>query len=258
MTSQGKRLVGKKAVITGASRGIGAAVARAFASEGADVALTYAPNPEMEKLARDLADELGATGVNAVAIAGDLANADEPGGIIGQAREALGPISTIVANAAANWRAPFDEYSIADWDLINNVNVRSTWLMAKEAKKDLIATQGSIITVSSILAHNGNNTNALYVTSKMAVIGLTRALARELGPDGVRANCVAPGAIRTEWEIEFDPDPEAVKEAVYAKQALQMRGYAKDLAGTFLFLASDQSSFITGQTITVDGGWMMK
>jgi len=258
MTSQGKRLVGKKAVITGASRGIGAAVARAFAAEGADLALASAPTPEMEKLARDLADELSATGVKAVAIAGDLASADEPGAIIRQAREALGPISTIVANAAANWRAPFDEYSIADWDLINNVNVRSTWLMAKEAKKDLIATQGSIITVSSILAHNGNNTNALYVTSKMAVIGLTRALARELGPDGVRANCVAPGAIRTEWEIEFDPDPEAVKEAVYAKQALQMRGFAKDLAGTFVFLASDQSSFITGQTITVDGGWMMK
>jgi 3-oxoacyl-[acyl-carrier protein] reductase len=258
MTSQGKRLVGKKAVITGASRGIGAAVARAFAAEGADLALAYARTPEMEKLARDLADELSATGVNAVAIAADLASADEPGAIIRQAREALGPISTIVANAAANWRAPFDEYSIADWDLINNVNVRSTWLMAKEAKRDLITTQGSIITVSSILAHNGNNTNALYVTSKMAVIGLTRALARELGPDGVRANCVAPGAIRTEWEIEFDPDPEAVKEAVYAKQALQMRGFAKDLAGTFVFLASDQSSFITGQTITVDGGWMMK
>ena len=258
MTSHGKRLVGKKAVITGASRGIGAAVARAFASEGADVALAYAPNPEMEKLAHELAEELRAIGVKTVAIAGDLASAEEPGAIIRQAREALGPISTIVANAAANWRAPFDQYSVADWDLINNVNVRSTWLMAKEAKKDLIATHGSIITVSSILAHNGNNTNALYVTSKMAVIGLTRALARELGPEGVRANCVAPGAIRTEWEIEFDPDPEAVKEAVYAKQALQMRGFAKDLAGTFVFLASDQSSFITGQTITVDGGWMMK
>lgn len=258
MTSHQKRLVGKKAIITGASRGIGAAVARAFAAEGADVALAHAPNSEMERLSKELAEELRAMGVKAVAIAGDLASADEPGAIVRAAREALGPISTIVANAAANWRAPFDQYTVADWDLINNVNVRSTWLMAKEAKADLIKNQGSIITVSSILAHNGNNTNALYVTSKMAVIGLTRALAREMGVDGVRANCVAPGAIRTEWEIEFDPDPEAVKEAVYAKQALQVRGYAKDLAGTFVFLASDQSSFITGQTITVDGGWMMK
>ena len=258
MSATGARLAGKKAVITGGSRGIGAAVARAFAAEGADVALAHAPNAEMEKLAQELAAELSATGVKAVAIAGDLASADDPGAIVRKAREALGPINTIVANAAANWRSPFDQYSVADWDLINNVNVRSTWLMAKEAKADLIDTQGSIITVSSILAHNGNNTNALYVTSKMAVIGLTRALARELGPEGVRANCVAPGAIRTEWEIEFDPDPEAVKDAVYAKQALQVRGYAQDLAGTFLFLASDQSSFITGQTITVDGGWMMK
>jgi 3-oxoacyl-[acyl-carrier protein] reductase len=258
MTSHGKRLVGKSAVITGASRGIGAAVARAFAAEGADVALAYAPDPEMERLAREVAEELCDTGVKAIVIAGDLANAEEPGAIIRNARESLGPITTIVANAAANWRSPFDQYSVADWDLINNVNVRSTWLMVKEAKHDLIDTQGSIITVSSILAHNGNNTNALYITSKMAVIGLTRALARELGPEGVRANCVAPGAIRTEWEIEFDPDPQVVKEAVYAKQALQMRGFAKDLAGTFVFLASDQSSFITGQTITVDGGWMMK
>lgn len=258
MNTSDKPLAGKRAVITGASRGIGAAVARAFAHEGADVALAYAPNAEMEKLAHELAAELSATGVNAIAIKGDLASADDPSAIIRSAREVLGPITTIVANAAANWRSPFDQYSIADWDLINNVNVRSTWLMAKEAKADLIATQGSIITVSSILAHNGNNTNALYVTSKMAVIGLTRALARELGPEGVRANCVAPGAIRTEWEIEFDPDPEAIKDAVYAKQALQVRGYAKDLAGTFVFLASNQSSFITGQTITVDGGWIMK
>ena len=258
MKPQGKRLVGKKAVITGASRGIGAAVARAFAHEGADVALSHAPTPEMENLAQQLADEIRALGVKATVIAGDLASPDDPGAIIRKARAELGPITTIVANAAANWRSPFDQYSVADWDLINNVNVRATWLMAKEAKQDLIDTQGSIITVSSILAHNGNNGNAPYVTSKMAVIGLTRALARELGPDGVRANCVAPGAIRTEWEIEFDPDPEAVKDAVYAKQALQMRGFAKDLAGTFVFLASDQSSFITGQTITVDGGWMMK
>lgn len=258
METSAKRLAGKKAVITGASRGIGAAVARAFAREGADVALAYAPNDEMEKLARELAAELSATGVNALAIKGDLANAEDPGAIIRTAREALGPISTIVSNAAANLWLPFDQYTVADWDLINNINVRCTWLMAKEAKADLISTQGSIITVSSILVYNGNNTNAPYVTSKMAVIGLTRALARELGPDGVRANCVAPGAIRTEWEIEGAPDPEVVKEAVYPKQALQVRGYATDLAGTFVFLASDQSSFITGQTITVDGGWMMK
>ena len=258
MESAGKKLAGKKAVITGASRGIGAAVARAFAHEGADVALAYAPNAEMEKLAQGLAIELSATGVKAIAIPGDLASETDPGAIIRTAQKELGALTTLVCNAAANWRAPFDQYSVEDWDLINNVNVRSTWLMAKEAKADLIATQGSIITVSSILSYNGNNTNALYVTSKNAVIGLTRALARELGPDGVRANCVAPGAIRTEWEIEFDPDPEAVKEAVFAKQALQVRGYAKDLAGTFVFLASDQSSFITGQTITVDGGWMMK
>lgn len=258
MNPQGKRLLGKKVVITGASRGIGAAVARAFANEGADLALAHAPNPEMARLARDLASELSVTGVKALAIEGDLASPDDPGAIIRQARQALGPITTIVSNAAANWRSPFDEYSVADWDLINNVNVRSTWLMAKEAKQDLIETQGSIITVSSILAHNGNNSNALYVTSKMAVIGLTRALARELGADGVRANCVAPGAIRTEWEIEIDPDPDAVQEAVFAKQALHVRGFAEDLAGTFVFLASDQSSFITGQTITVDGGWMMK
>lgn len=258
MTSHTKRLAGKRAIITGSSRGIGAAAARAFANEGADLALAYAPTPEMEKAANELAEELTGTGVKAVAIPGDLASAEDPGEMVRKAREALGPITTIVANAAANWRAPFDQYSVDDWDLINNVNVRATWLMAKEAKKDLIENQGSIITVSSILAYNGNNNNVVYVTSKMAVIGLTRALARELGPDGVRVNSIAPGAIRTEWEVEVDPDEAAVKEFVYAKQALQVRGYAKDLAGTFVFLASDQSSFITGQTITVDGGWMMK
>ena len=138
MESAGKKLAGKKAVITGASRGIGAAVARAFAHEGADVALAHAPDDEMTELAQNLAIELRALGVKAVAISGDLASENDPGAIIRTAQKELGAITTLVCNAAANWRAPFDQYSVADWDLINNVNVRSTWLMAKEAKADAI------------------------------------------------------------------------------------------------------------------------
>lgn len=252
------RLAGKNVVITGASRGIGAEVARRFAHEGANLILGHHTDPKMADLAAKLVAELSPLGVRVHAVGADLSTAHGPAELIKESQALLGTITTIVANAATNMRKEWFEYEVAEWDLMQNVNVRSIWLMAKQARTDLIKSNGSIIAVSSIMAETALPYSAAYTTSKAAVLGLTRALAKELGTDGVRVNAVLPGAIRTEWEVEFDPDEEAVRESVYEKQALKVRGYAKDLAGTFLFLASDESSFITGQGIAVDGGWLMR
>lgn len=253
-----KRLSGKNVLITGASRGIGAAVARLFAAEGANLALAHHTDQKMTSLAEELASELQGLGVKAHAIGADLSTIDGPGNLVKEARKLIGPLDVVIANAGTNKRKEWFEYEVSEWELIHNVNVRSIWLLAKEARADLIQSQGSIITVSSIMAEVALPNSAPYTTSKAAVLGLTRALAIELGREGVRVNSVMPGAIRTEWEVEFDPDEEAVRASVFEKQALQFRGYARDLAGTFVFLASDDSRFITGQGIAVDGGWLMR
>lgn len=253
-----KRLAGKNVVITGASRGIGAAVARRFALEGANIIVAHHTDAKMTELAEKLVTELSPLGVEVHAIGADLSTVQGPADLIKKSQERLGTITTLVANAATNKRKEWFEYEVAEWDLMQNVNVRSIWMLAQQARTDLIKSKGSIITVSSIMAETALPFSAAYTTSKAAVLGLTRALAKELGTDGVRVNSVLPGAIRTEWEVEFDPDEEAVRESVYEKQALKVRGYAKDLAGTFVFLASEESSFITGQGIAVDGGWLMR
>lgn len=252
------RLSGQVALVTGASRGIGASVARLFAQEGAAVAIGYLNTPEMKKLAQELAAEINSNGGKAVAVDGNLADPHGPEQLVSQTRAALGEITTLVANGAALGRTPWLEISIDEWDRFQNVNLRGTWLLAKAAYLDLKKHQGSIITVTSVMVETGQAGAVHYSASKAGIIGLTRALAREIGEDGVRINAVMPGAIRTELEVELDPDETAVSEAMYKLQALKRRGYADDLAGTFLFLASKESSFITGQVINVDGGWVMR
>ena len=251
------RLAGQVALITGGSRGIGAAVARLYSANGAAVAIAHEPNVRMKKLADALVEEINSKGGKAVAISGDLADVLSPQRLVDETRKALGDISIIVANAAASSATKWNEISADEWDLVQNVNVRATWLLAKAAYEDLKKTHGSIITVTSVMVETGQTGKLHYSTSKSAVIGMTRVLARELGVDGIRVNSVMPGAIQTEQEIEESPDQVAVAEGILPKQSLKRRGVAMDLAGAFLFLASSDSSFITGQVINVDGGWVM-
>lgn len=252
------RLAGRVALVTGASRGIGAAVARAYAAEGASVALGHEPRPGMAAMAEDLAAELRTAGTKAVALAADLAEPAAVQELVDGARAHLGPLDVVVANAALSARAPWREISVADWDRVLAVNLRGSWLLARAAYPDLVASgRGSIITVSSVMARTGQAGALHYTASKAGIIGLTRALARESGPDGVRVNAVMPGAIRTEHEEATEPDPDAVFEQITAVQALKRRGSAADLAGTFVYLASDDSAFVTGQVLTVDGGWVL-
>lgn len=251
-------LQGRTALITGGSRGIGAAVAREFTRQGAVVAVAHEPTPAMTEAAETLVGEINEGGGVAVAISGDLALPTGAHSIVERAREALGPISILVANAATGGRrAGFEDISVAEWDQVQSINTRSTWLLAQAARDDLIATGGSIINLTSVMVMTGQPFAVSYTASKAAILGMTRSLARELGPHGVRVNAVMPGAIRTEQEIEVEPDAAAVAAEILPLQSIKRRGVAEDLTGAFVFLASDAASFITGQVINVDGGWVM-
>jgi 3-oxoacyl-[acyl-carrier protein] reductase len=252
MSSQ--RLAGQVALITGGSRGICVAVVRAFVAEGAQVAINYLDHPERKKEAEDLVAQFGN---NVIALAGDLSNPEVPAALVKATQAKFGKITTIVANAAVLQLKPWREITVADWDSMQAVNVRATWLMINAAYDDLKKHQGNIITVTSVMTETGQPGQIHYSTSKAAIIGLTRSLAREIGADGVRINSVMPGAIRTEHEVSLAADPKPVDDLILPLQSLKRRGYPIDLAGAFVFLASEDAAFITGQVINVDGGWVM-
>lgn len=253
----GERLAGRVAIVTGASRGIGAAVARAYAAQGAAVAVACEPSPEPVRLAEEVAAELRATGANAVAVPADLADPEAVESLVDAARQQLGPVDVVVNNAAASGVASWLEIGVAEWDHVQRVNVRAPWLLARAAHPDLKASgRGVIINVTSVMVETGQPGRLHYTASKAALIGMTRALAREVGSDEVRVNAVMPGAIRTEHEVELSPDADLLFEPIVSRQALKRRGFADDMGGVFVFLASEESSFITGQVVNVDGGWV--
>lgn len=253
------RLAGRVALVTGASRGIGAAVARAFVTEGAAVVLAHEPHPERKAQAARLAHELTAAGGHAVTAECDLGEPIAVEGLVDQARRSLGPLDIIVANASAGGHAHWREITVEQWDHVQAVNLRATWLLTRAAHPDLVASEhASVVTVTSIMAETGQPGSLHYTASKAGIIGLTRALARELGPDDIRVNAVMPGAIRTEQEEELYDDEQALFDQLVAQQSLKRRAYAADLAATFVFLACDDSSFMTGQVVNVDGGWHLR
>lgn len=251
------KLAGRVAVVTGASRGIGASVARRFCAEGAAVTIAHAPTTEMKRQAVELAAELVDGGSRAVTAEADLADPEAIEQLVAQTRDELGPIDILVANAAVQERAPWRAITVDQWDYVQRVNVRATWLLARAAYDDLRrSNHASIITVTSVMVETGQVGALDYTVSKAGIIGLTRALARELGDDDIRVNAVMPGAIRTEYEAAIAPDEAANFDRITALQSLKRRGYADDTAGAFAFLASDDSAFVTGQVLNVDGGWV--
>lgn len=248
------RLAGRVALVTGASRGIGAATARAFVAEGASVALGCAPTAERVEQAKRLADELVAAGGRAVALEADLAVPDGPESLVAEARAALGTLDIVVNNAAASGAVPWRELTVDQWDYVQNVNVRGSWLVTRAAYPDLVTSEhASVINVTSVMVETGQVGALHYTASKAAIIGMTRALARELGDDGIRVNAVMPGAIRIRPLEEYT---EEQFDRMAGRQCLPQPGVPADLAGTFVFLASDDSSFTTGQVLNVDGGWV--
>ncbi len=246
-------LKGRVAVITGAAGGLGHGICRTLASDGASVAAVDRSADGLDELVADLRRQ----GAGAVALAADVADEQSISAMAGEVRRQLGPAAILVNNAAIYPRRPWEDVSSGEWDDVLAVNARGYFLCARALAPQLRASgHGRIINVASITFMQGSPQLVSYVASKGAVIGMTRTLARELGPDGVTVNVIAPGAFPTAAE-RIHPDLEAYNRHVLEQQCIKRRGRPEDIGQLVAFLASERASFITGQTVVIDGGWVM-
>jgi 3-oxoacyl-[acyl-carrier protein] reductase len=246
-------------IVTGATGGIGPDVCRRLAAAGSSVAAVHEPTGPGEATARVLVEGIVASGGRAMAVPADVSDEGQVVAMVDEARRGLGPITGIVCGAAISVSAqrPWREFSPEDWNRILAVNVTGAAMTIRAAYDDLMASgRGSVVILSSVTPLLGRTHNLPYVASKAALIGLTRSLARECGPDGVRVNAIAPGAIVTPDE-EVYGTAEELREAMFALQSLHRRGVPDDIAAAAEFLLSANAAFITGQVLVVDGGWVM-
>ena len=245
-------VAGKTAIVTGAATGIGAATAKLLAARGASVlAVGLQPDALRETVAA-----IEAEGGEAVAFEADVSDPAAIGTVAARAQGAFGGTDILVNNAAIYPIGPWHEADEAEWDEVFRTNVRGYFLLAKAVRPQMLARGGgSIVNVASVTFYFGEALLLSYVASKGAVIGFTRSLAREAGPEGIRVNAVAPGAFPTA-ATEIHADQDALWETVLASQSIKRRGEVEDVALAIAFFAGDDSRFVTGQTLLVDGGWM--
>ncbi|MGW8727784.1 SDR family NAD(P)-dependent oxidoreductase [Streptomyces sp. NPDC055808] len=241
-------LDGKKALVTGGSRGIGAAIALRLAEEGADVAVTYVQG---EEAAREVVAKIEAMGRRGFALRADLGRAAEATALVGRAAEALGGLDVLVNNAGVGVLAPLGRLSPDDIDRVLDVNVRGVFLTARAAA-DRLPRGGRIITIGSCMAERVPGPGGtLYGTSKAALIGLTKGLARELGARGINATLVHPGPIDT----DMNPSDGPTAPAQSALTSLGRYGTPAEVASVVAFLAGPDASYVTGTALSPDGGY---
>jgi NAD(P)-dependent dehydrogenase (short-subunit alcohol dehydrogenase family) len=240
-------LTGKRTLVTGASRGIGAAIAKALAAEGADVAITYEKSAQS---AAEVVNAIKAKGRRAVAIQADSADATAVRASIDKTVAELGGLDILVNNAGILRVGGLSDLSSADIDALLDVNVRAP-IIASKAALGHLGRDGRIITIGSYFADRiPAPIVGVYAASKSALIAFTKALAHELGPKEVTVNLVQPGSIDTDMNPENGPFAETLKKFI----ALGRYGKADDIANAVAFLASDKAKYVTGATLTVDGG----
>lgn len=243
---------GKVAVVTGGASGIGRAATLAFAREGAAVAFTYMTSGDE---AREIGQAIGREGGRALAIGADMTSADEVEAAFAKAEEALGPIDILFANAGGLLKRERCVDTSPDfWEQVFAVNVRSTFLACRAALTRMEPRgRGVIVTMSSMAAFDGGGPGAThYAASKGAITTYTRGLAKEVGPLGIRVNGVAPGLIGTRFHDQFNT-PEG-RRATVERTPARREGTPEDVAETVLFLASERSSFLAGETVQINGG----
>ena len=247
-----KLLEGKTALITGAARGIGKALALRFAEAGANIAFT---DLEINDAAKETESEIAAFGVKVKGYASNAANFEQTHEVVKQIVEDFGSIDVLVNNAGITKDGLMLKMTEQQWDAVLTVNLKSAFnfihavipVMSKQRK-------GSIINMSSDVGVHGNAGQCNYSASKAGMIGLAKSIAQEMGKRGIRANAIAPGFIITAMTDQLSDD---VKKGWYEKIPLHRGGTPEDIANTALFLASDMSSYVTGQVIQVDGGMNM-
>jgi 3-oxoacyl-[acyl-carrier protein] reductase len=253
LSLDGFRLDGRVAIVTGGGGGLGADMCRSLAAAGAAVAVVDRVQEKIDMVS----EQVGAAGGQALPVLCDVSDRTSVEEMASTVARELGGIDVLVNNAAVYPRRAWTEIDEQEWDSVLATNLKGYFLCARAAYPSLTERgRGRIINVSSITFFTGTEMLLDYVSSKGAVIGFTRALAREIGPEGVTVNAIAPGAFPTDAE-KIHPNPEAYNQWVLDQQSLKRRGTPEDIGNLTVFLASDASSFITGQTIGINGGWAM-
>ncbi len=242
-------LNGKVALVTGATRGIGRAIALRYASEGADVAFTYRSQHEA---AASLVEELEALGVRAKAYVSDAASFEDAHAVVDDVKTVFGHIDILVCNAGVTRDGLMMRMSEDQWDTVINTNLKSAFNFV-HACTPVMARQrgGSIICMSSVVGLSGNAGQCNYAASKAGLLGLVKSIAKEMGPRGIRANCIAPGFIATDMTSAL---PEEMRTEWEKQIPLRRGGTPEDVAGVALFLASDLAGYVTGQVVNCCGG----
>jgi 3-oxoacyl-[acyl-carrier protein] reductase len=258
VTDDRRRLDGEVALVTGAARNIGAVTALRLAAEGAAVAVHHHSATSRDD-AQAVAAAIIAGGGKAITVEADIASEAAVTAMVARAEQALGGPTIVVNNAAASvvGARPWQEIALEEWDVVLRANVTGSLLCARAAHPFMQKRGwGRIITMGSIRSPLGARGNVHYTTSKSALEGMSRVLAREMGSEGITVNTIIVGAIRTPAETAYG-DPAEMDRRLLDLQAIKRRGEPSDVAGVVAFLASRDVDFITGQAITVDGGLVM-
>jgi NAD(P)-dependent dehydrogenase (short-subunit alcohol dehydrogenase family) len=242
---------GKIVLVTGAQRGIGRAIAVRFAAAGADVALNFLDD---EAAAKSAAAEIAALGRRAVTLGADIAKPEQARRLVAEAERTLGPIDVLVNNAAIFPRAPFLELGEETWDAVLDTNLKATFVCSQEAARRMVAAKrpGAIINLASGAPYRGSLRATAYMASKLGIVGLTRGMARELAPHGIRVNAIAPGIVNTAMP-RLGNTEDALAALARANPSGRL-GEPDDIADVVVFLATDAARYLAGQVIHVNGG----
>jgi len=238
----------KTVLITGGTRGIGLGIVRKFYSEGWQVAFCYQSRDDLaENICRELPE--------VTAIKADVSDPDSVKALVCSVENSVGPIDALVCSAGIAHYGLFTDMTTEEWNKLFDVNVKGTFLCCKEVLKGMIRRQtGTIVTISSMWGEVGASCEVAYSATKGAVIAMTKALAKEVAPSHIRVNCVSPGTVMTDMMNHFTPDE---VDAIRLDTPLEILGTPENVADAVYFLSSSQSSFITGQVLGVNGGYII-
>lgn len=246
------KLAGKTAIITGASRGIGAEIARKFAAEGAKVVVNYSGSQEK---AEAVVADIQANGGEAIAVKANVSDSESVKAMVDETMKTFGSVDILVNNAGITRDNLMMRMKDDEWDDVINTNLKGVFVCTKAVTRQMMKQRaGRIVNIASIVGVMGNAGQANYVASKAGVIGLTKTTARELASRGITANAVAPGFITTDMTDQLN---EEVQKAMLGQIPLSRFGAPEDVAKAALFLASEDASYMTGQTLHLDGGMVM-